>query len=556
MRQNGSRIPGKNYRGQRILSFFASGGNEVGPKKKSITALKGKRKTRPREARESQVMLPASGTGLNFTERCRMEQALRESEERFRTLFENAVLGIYRTTPDGQILLANPALCKMLGYASLEELQQRNLEKDGFHPAYLRSSYKHEIEKKGIIIGLEAAWRTSDGRTLFVRESARVIRDAAAKVLYYEGTVEDITERKQTEEALCASEERLRLAIQAGRMYAFDWDPATDIITRSPESGRVLGLGRNALRDTGENFLSTVYPEDRERFRQLACEITIDNPSYQIAYRMSRPDGHIIWLEEAGHAFFAEGGKLVRVVGIAANITDRKRAEQTVLELSGRLLNAQEEERRRVARELHDDIGQDLAVLALQIQQLARRNLKTQTADLQASIDGISTKISRLAHQLHSSRLEYLGLGDATETFCREFSRQFALKVECVCHDVPRHVSPSMALAFHRVLQEALRNVVKHSQANHVRVELSCRGDELKLSVTDNGVGFDCEQSRFGAGLGLISMRERMHLVGGHLRVNSHPNNGTLIEASIGSRSANLDNQSLNVSQKLNWITG
>lgn len=351
-----------------------------------------------------------------------MEEALRESEERFRSLFENAVLGLYRTTPDGQILLANPALCKMLGYASFEELQQRNLEKDGFHPAYLRSSYKSEIEKNGVIIGLEASWTTSDGRRVFVRESARVIRDVAGKVLCYEGTVEDITERKQTEEALRASEERLRLAIQAGRMYAFDWDPVTDIIIRSPESGRVLGLGRDALRDTGNNFLSAVYPEDRERFRQLACEVTVKNPTYQIAYRINRPEGHMIWLEEAGHAFFAEGGRLLRVVGIAANITDRKRAEQAVLDLSGRLLNAQEEERCRVARELHDDIGQDLAVLALQIQQLASRNLKAQTADLQASIDGIATKVSRLAHQLHSSRLDYLGLGDATETFCREFS--------------------------------------------------------------------------------------------------------------------------------------
>ena len=462
-----------------------------------------------------------------------MEEALRESEERFKSLFDNAVLGIYRTTPDGQVLLANPALCKMLGCASLQELQQRNLETNGFHPAYPRSSFKREIENRGVIIGLEASWTTSDGRTVFVRESARAIRDVSGNVLCYEGTVEDITERKRAEEALRESEERLRLAIQAGCMYAFEWDPATDVITRSAESGRVLGLGTDALFDTGKRFLSTVHPEDRERFRQLACEVTIDNPIYQITYRINRPEGHMIWLEEAGHAFFSGGGKLIRVVGIAANITDRKHTEQALLELSGRLLNAQEEERRRVARELHDDIGQDLAVLGLQIQQLASRNLKTQTADLQARIDEISTKISRLALQLHSSRLDHLGLGVAAEIFCREFSRQFALNIECVCHDVPRQLSPSIALAFHRVLQEALRNVVKHSQADQVRVELTGVGDTLKLTVQDNGVGFKYDQSAFGTGLGLISMRERMHLIGGHLRVRSHPTNGTLIEASV-----------------------
>jgi PAS domain S-box-containing protein len=143
----------------------------VRSKQKSITALKCKPEASRSEVTKEKLALDATGIGLTFTERCRMEEALRESEERFRSLFENAVLGIYRTTPDGQILLANPALCKMLGYASFEELQQRNLEKDGFHPAYLRSSYKREIEKKGVIIGLEASWTMSDGGTVFVRES-------------------------------------------------------------------------------------------------------------------------------------------------------------------------------------------------------------------------------------------------------------------------------------------------------------------------------------------------------------------------------------------------
>ena len=208
-----------------------------------------------------------------------------------------------------------------------------------------------------------------------------------------------------------------------------------------------------------------------------------------------------------------------------------------------------------VALELHDDIGQELAILGVQIQQLASRNLKMQIADLQAKIDEISSKISRLSRQLHSSRLDYLGLGVSAEIFCREFSRQFALNIECVCHDVPRHSNPSIAVPFYRVLQEALHNVVKHSQATHVPVELTCGGNELKLCVRDNGVGFDYGQSRFGAGLGLVSMRERMHLIGGHLRVNSHQKNGTLIEASIASLSANLGSPALNLSPSLDRIT-
>jgi PAS domain S-box-containing protein len=136
-----------------------------------------------------------------LVERTRAEEALRDSEERFRNIFENSPIGIYRTTSDGQIMLANPALVRMLGYSSFEELAQRDLESRGFEPEYPRSDFKRRIKSEGKITGLESAWTRKDGATLFVREHTKVIRDAGNKV-YYEGTVEDITERKRAEEQL------------------------------------------------------------------------------------------------------------------------------------------------------------------------------------------------------------------------------------------------------------------------------------------------------------------------------------------------------------------
>jgi PAS domain S-box-containing protein len=138
----------------------------------------------------------------DITERKNAENALQESEERFRSLFENATVGLYRTTPEGRILLANPALIEMLGYASFDNLAERDLEQEGYEPGYDRSAFRQEIESTGAVKGLESAWKRKDGTTVFVRESARAIRDGDGELKYYEGTVEDISERKQAEEQI------------------------------------------------------------------------------------------------------------------------------------------------------------------------------------------------------------------------------------------------------------------------------------------------------------------------------------------------------------------
>ena len=156
-----------------------------------------------------------TGASLDITEQRHAEETLRESEEHFRSIYENTTIGIYRTTPDGRILMANPALAKLLEYESSEELASRNLEKDGNDAGYSRKEFKKLIEREGMIRGREASWKTKHGNTIYVRESARVVRDEKGKVLYYDGTIEDVTERKKAEEALRASESELRALFSA-----------------------------------------------------------------------------------------------------------------------------------------------------------------------------------------------------------------------------------------------------------------------------------------------------------------------------------------------------
>ena len=151
----------------------------------------------------------------DITERKKAEQKLRRSEEKFRDIIENTAVGMYRTTPDGRILMANPALVRMLGYSSFEELAERNLEMEGYEPKYPRSEFKQRIEREGRVVAMESAWLRRDGTILSIIENARTIRDETGNILYYEGTAEDITERKRTEKALCESEERYRTLVES-----------------------------------------------------------------------------------------------------------------------------------------------------------------------------------------------------------------------------------------------------------------------------------------------------------------------------------------------------
>ena len=151
----------------------------------------------------------------DVTERKRIDIKLKESEERFRSLYENSPIGLYRTTSDGKIILANPTLVKMLGYPSFEKLSQRNLEKDGFEPAYDRKQFLQQIETNGEVKNLESVWTRTDGILVYISESAKAIRDSAGNTMFYDGIVEDISERKRAEKALRESENELRVILES-----------------------------------------------------------------------------------------------------------------------------------------------------------------------------------------------------------------------------------------------------------------------------------------------------------------------------------------------------
>jgi PAS domain S-box-containing protein len=347
-----------------------------------------------------------------------------------------------------------------------------------------------------------------------------------------------VEERKQKEGELREAEERLRLAVHAGRVYAFEWDTATDVIVRSGECRDILNWVNDPMRETGRQFAARVLPDDRELYAATEIGLTAENPTYQTSYRMLHPDGSVIWLEESGHAFFDGHGRMRRTIGMVANVTERKLAEETISSVSRKLIEAQEQERSRIGRELHDDIGQRLALLAFQLQQLQEDTLilpevRSRMGEFLKQISEIATDIQSLSHELHSATLQYLGIAGAMRGFCQEFARQQKVEIDFKAHDLPSPLSPDISLCLFRVLQEALHNSAKHSRVRQFEVCLWGTSDEIHLTVKDSGAGFDREEAKKSRGLGLISMEERLKLVKGTLSINSQPKRGTTIDARV-----------------------
>jgi signal transduction histidine kinase len=216
-----------------------------------------------------------------------------------------------------------------------------------------------------------------------------------------------------------------------------------------------------------------------------------------------------------------------------------KQAEERLHELSGRLISALEQERRRIARELHDDLNQRLAVLSIELEQLGQHlprsadELRQRTQELWTRVHDISVEVHRISYQLHPSKLETLGLVAAVRSLCQELSQRQVLGVEFSHRRVPAVIDKDAALCVFRVVQEALSNAIKHSGAERAKVELIGSGQDIHLRVSDQGAGFRVEDVREKGRLGLVSMQERVRLIGGELVVESGPGRGTRIEARV-----------------------
>jgi signal transduction histidine kinase len=249
-------------------------------------------------------------------------------------------------------------------------------------------------------------------------------------------------------------------------------------------------------------------------------------------------EGGTTWLRWEIRPWQNQGGVQGGILIFSEDITLRKQMENALVEIPQRLIEAQEQERSRIGRELHDDIVQRLALLAVQLHQLREDTLilpevRSRMGKFQKQISEIASDTQSLSHELHSAKLQYLGIATAMSGFCREFAEQQKVEIDFKVHDLASPLSPDISLCLFRVLQEALHNSAKHSGVRQFEVRLCGTSDEIHLTVKDSGVGFDREAAKESRGLGLISMQERLKLVKGTLSINSQPKRGTTIDARV-----------------------
>jgi PAS domain S-box-containing protein len=313
------------------------------------------------------------------------------------------------------------------------------------------------------------------------------------------------------------------------------WMSGTDKLCMFFNQGWLDYTGRSMDEEMGNGWVSGVHPDDWARCLQTYSSAFDARMPFEMEYRLKRFDGEFRWIVDHGVPRFERNGVFCGYIGSCIDINDRKSAEESLRELGGRLIAAQEEERTRIAKELRDDLGQR-ATLALINMDLFRQDqpnlsgqVKQRLSTLTRVVMDLSSDILRISHRLHPSRLEILGAAAEVRGFCAQLSKQHALQIHFVERNVPRNLPKDVSLCVFRVVQEALGNIVEHSRASEARVELSGDPQGVDLCISDSGVGFDLESTKAHARLGLVSIRERVRLVGGRFSIASQPSQGTTI---------------------------
>jgi PAS domain S-box-containing protein len=347
----------------------------------------------------------------------------------------------------------------------------------------------------------------------------------------------EILERERAESALRRSEAFLAEAQTLTHTGSWALSTATRrIVHWSPEHFRLFGFDPHGGLPSLEAALERVHPDDRRRVVDAFERGIRDGAEHNVECRLVLPDGTVKCIHVVGHPVFNASGDLEAHVGTAMDVTERKRAEEVLEALAGRLIQAQEEERSRIGRELHDHISQTLGVLTIKIDQLsANADLTAGIAapldELRRDTSDIADDVRRLSHRLHSSTLDYLGLVPALQKLVAEFSERHGIATALAYASLPPSLPSEVALCLFRVAEESLTNVARHSKARSARVHVAGAPDGIHLTVEDAGSGFDVTSPDSRAGLGFISMQERLRVLHGTIQVDSAPSRGTRIDA-------------------------
>jgi PAS domain S-box-containing protein len=485
----------------------------------------------------------------DITERKRTEAALRESEERLTLAFAGAQEGVWDWNLETGCVVYSARWKQMLGYED-EDIEphvsawERLLHPDDharareLNAAVARGERTYEAEFR---------LRHKDGHYVVVlSRGIPVLRAPHGPVVRIVGTHFDLTERKRAEAALRESEERLTLAFEGAQEGVYDWNLETGAVVYSTHWKRMLGYDDHEIEPHVSAFERLIHPDDLERATRVNTSVARGDKPYELEFRLRHKDGHYVHVLSRGYPVRREpGGPVVRIVGTHFDLTERKQAEEVRerqrserarTELLGRMVFAQEDERRRIAREMHDQFGEQLTALGLRIRALKEScagasELEARVEALEQVAQQLDRDVDHLVWELRPTALDDLGLRAALANYIQDWSMRVGISAELHTTGLSTdRLASEIETTLYRIAQEALNNIAKHAHASHVEIILDRRGDQVSLIVEDDGVGFDLVgMDADRRGFGLLGMQERAALVGASLEIESAPGEGTTI---------------------------
>ena len=486
------------------------------------------------------------GINIDVTDRKIAEHEFARANERLNLAIESGSVGVFDwDINSGKTYWFGKAHAH-LGMApdetsgSREEFWDRVHEDDREHLQHTIRVARDKHEE--FAEDFRVVWR--DGTTHWLRSRGRYSYTANGEPERMLGISIDITDRKQAEEALWevnrtleAQGSLLQSREELLRVFVKNVPTAVAMLDRHMRYLQVSDRWCSDYLPGREQILGRshyeIFPDMPERWKEVHRRALQGETLRADEDRWDGQDG-THWARWEVRPWKTAEGAVGGILILAEDITRRKQMEEALSDLSRKLIESQEQERARIGRELHDDISQQIAMLALELEKLRQNpsEVESRVLELRKSVAELSNDVQALSHDLHSSKLEYLGVVAGMKSWCREFSERQKLEID-FRSDVPSALPLEVGLSLFRVLQEALNNAIKHSGVRRVEVQLQEDSSEIHLVISDKGQGFDVEAALQGKGLGLTSMRERVRLVNGTIAIDAKPNGGTTIHVSV-----------------------
>jgi signal transduction histidine kinase len=413
--------------------------------------------------------------------------------------------------------------------------------------------YPGEIQRRQAGLNLECRIPGTNGEDRWILEQVSPRFHDDGSFAGYIGICLDITERKKTEEVLRETQEWLSLAQSAARIGLWDWDIVNDAVKCSDQQYRLYGREPGSLSFTYDDWAKMLHPDDRSEHVRIDARNLPAGDEYKREFRCVWPDGSVHWLYGRAKFYHNEDGRAVRALGANIDISgfkeaeqQRDRAEQELIasreqlrQLAAHLESAREEERIRIAREIHDELGQILTVLKMDLEAVEARyrtsvgrplkDITRRVTSMLKNLDFMIGTVRRISSELRPGILDHLGIAAAIEWQLQEFENRTGIR--CCIIGLPDQLplDAKQSTAVFRICQEMLTNVARHSEATSIKVEVRMETAWMTLHITDNGRGFDPSRLSDLEALGLLGMRERALLLGGSVEIESQPGRGTTV---------------------------